>query len=141
MLKKFRLNIGNTKAQLFHLFNRMLNDQRLFRNWDHLGGVVRSLDVIDEALELDGLGGERQTGTFEDGDVRIHRRRSIRRLWMKQAIRKFKVRIHYSFGFRRFSNEIDNSKSKINVLVERWYKSNKTLFETFVDKKMFAVKS
>jgi hypothetical protein len=81
---------------------------------------VRSLDVIDEALELDGLGGERQTGTFEDGDVRIHRRRrSVRRFRMKQAIRKFKVRIHYSFGFRRFSNEIDNSKSKINVLVER----------------------
>jgi hypothetical protein len=81
---------------------------------------VRSLDVIDEALELDGLGGERQTGTFEDGDVRIHRRRrSIRRLWMKEVTRKFKVRIHHSFGFRRFSNENDNSKSKSNVLEEK----------------------
>ncbi len=63
---------------------------------------MRSLDVIDEALELDGLGGERQAGTFEDGDVRIHRRRRVRRFRIKQATRKFKVRIHYSFGFRRF---------------------------------------
>ncbi len=65
---------------------------------------MRSLDVIDEALELDGLGGERQTGTFEDGDVRIHRRRRrrVRRFRMKEVTRKFEVRIHHSFGFRRF---------------------------------------